>query len=58
MKHVAIIGATGSLGRTVAPYLQEKGNYKLTLFSRHACRVQMHELLMAMYMTLKSLMKH
>ena len=41
MKHVAIIGATGSLGRTVAPYLQEKGDYKLTLFSRHACRLQM-----------------
>ena len=35
-KKVLIIGATGSLGRVVAPYLLEYSDDELTLFSRRA----------------------
>lgn len=40
MKKVAIIGATGSIGTTVRKYLTGKGGYELTLFARHADRLQ------------------
>lgn len=42
-KNVLIIGATGSLGRTVAPYLLEHTDDNLTLFARNASRVRIED---------------
>lgn len=39
-KNVLIIGATGSLGRVLRPYLLENTDDKLTLFSRSASRIR------------------
>ncbi|MCQ9216904.1 hypothetical protein NQ044_09245 [Streptococcus gallolyticus] len=36
MTNVAIIGATGSLGRSLREELKDKADYKVTLFSRRA----------------------
>lgn len=38
-KKILIIGATGSLGRTLKAYLLEQTDYSLTLFSRSAQRI-------------------
>lgn len=38
-KKVLIIGATGSLGRTLRKYLLDNSDYSLTLFSRSANRI-------------------
>lgn len=42
MTNVAIIGATGSLGRSLREELKNNKNYNVTLFSRHVDRLSLY----------------